>query len=191
MLYTVEHQREISVVAGPYSVTIFRHPGDREDRASARIMDCITGIATAEECDERALHRSHVFNAVIKTPMLSVKFALVVAEAAAPRVKVAALVRDREESCTPELVVYYPSIEALAMKARSSAHWERGTTMVWAASANKYLILNQTAPDSCEFMVLTPHGFADVLTCHRYDQDELTQQLLVFVERMEEDAAQH
>ena len=191
MLYTVEHQREISCVAGPYSVTLFRHPGEREDRASARIMDCITGIGTAEECDERALQRSHVFNAEIKTPMLSVKFALVVAEAAVPRVKVAELVRDREESCTPELVVYYPSIEALAMKARSSCHWERGTTMVWAASPKKYLILNQTAPAGCEFMVLTPRGFADVLTCHRYDQDELTQELLVFVERMEEEAAKH
>jgi len=191
MLYTVEHRREISCIAGPYSVTVFKHQGEHEDRARAVIASCVTGIGTPEACDERALQYAQNFQAVIKTPMLSVRFALIVAETAVPRAKVVAKVNANEEPCSAASICYYPSIEALAMKARSSRHWERGTTMVWAASASKYLILTQIAPDSCDFMVLTPQGFADVLTCHRYDQDDLTMQLLVYVETMEEATAEH
>ena len=191
MLCTVEHQREISVVAGPYSVTVFKHSGEHEDRARAVILYCITGIGTPEACDEKALHYVETFKAVLKTPLLSVKFALIAAEGAMPRESVATMVKEQDGACNAQSVCYYPSIDALAMKARSSRHWERGTTMVWASSPTKYLILNQVAPDSCEFMVLTPRGFADVLSCHRYGQDDLTQQLLVYVERMEEEAAEH
>lgn len=191
MLYTVEHQREISCVAGPYSVTLFRHQGDREDRARAVILYCITGIGTPEACDEKATEFEKNFSAKIKTPMLSVRYALMVAEKALPRESVAHQVRAQDGTCSADGICYYPSIEALAMKARSSRNWQQGTTMVWAASATTYLILNQVAPDSCEFMVLTPGGFADVLSCQRYDQDELTQQLLTYVERMEEEAAEH
>jgi hypothetical protein len=191
MLYTVEHQREISAVAGPYSVTLFRHQGNREDRSRAVILYCITRIGTPEACDEKATEFAKNFGARIKTPMLSVRYALAAAEESLPRSSVVAQVRAQDGSCSAEGVCYYPSIEGLAMKARSSRHWQQGTTMVWAASASKYLILNQVAPDSCEFMVVTPGGFADVLSCQRYDQDELTQQLLTYVERMEEEAAEH
>ena len=64
MLYTVEHQREISCVAGPYSVTLFRHQGDREDRARAVILYCITGIGTPEACDEKATEFEKNFSGV-------------------------------------------------------------------------------------------------------------------------------
>jgi len=191
MIYTVEHQKEISCVAGPYSVTVFKHSGDQEDRARAVIMTCITGIGSPEDCDARALQYAHNVNGVIKSPMLSEKFALVVSEAALPRDQVAQLIRDLDEACDPDSVCYYTSIDALAMKARSSRHWERGTTMVWASSPSKYLVLNQIAPDSCEFMVVLPHGAEDVLTCHRFDSEALTQKLLSYVELMEEAAAQH
>lgn len=186
MLYTVEHRREISTIAGPYSVTVFKHQGEQEDRARAVIVSCVTGIANSEACDERALQYAQNFDAVIKTPMLSVRFALIVAETAVPRGSVVQMVKAQDGSCSANSVCYYPSMDALAMKARSSRHWECGTTMVWAASSSKYLILNQVAPDSCEFMVLAPHGFADVLTCCRYEQEELTQKLLGYVEQIEE-----
>lgn len=191
MLYTVEHQRVQNSVAGPYSVTVFRHPGDEEDRRRAVIMACITGIGSSEACDERAIEKAQAYNARLKTSMLSTKYALVVAEMVAPRDQVAQLVRDAGGSCSPGLVCYYPSIDALALKARSSRHWAIGTTMVWAPKHGEFVVLNQVAPDSCEFMLLTPKGVQDVLSCSRYDQDGLVEQILIHVERMEEEAAEH
>lgn len=191
MLYTVEHQRVQNSVAGPYSAAVFRHQGNHEDRGCAVIMSCITGIGSAEACDERAIEMAQAFNAHIKTSMLSTKYALVAAEMVAPRDEVAELVRNAGGSCSPGLVCYYPSIDALALKAHSSRHWALGTTMVWAPKHGEFVVLNQVAPDSCEFMLLTPKGVQDVLSCSRYDQDGLVEQILIHVERTEEEAAEH
>ncbi|MBK6616510.1 hypothetical protein [Ottowia sp.] len=189
MLYTVEHQKIESTIAGPYTVVVFKHRGPRPDNRTAFVASTVTGIQTPELCDQRALTYAENFGATIVTPMLTEQFALLHMERMLPRESVIAGVRRCEEACSRESIGYYRSIDALAEKVRSSRNWTRGETFVWVSSPNEYLILTQIAPDSCEMLVVLPSGADDVLTAYRFSQEDLVQKLLCYLEVMGEAAA--
>jgi hypothetical protein len=178
MLYTVEHQKIESTIAGPYSVVVFRHHGPRLDRATAVIVSSATGLATPELCDRRAIEYAETFQAKIVNPLLSEKYALIHKERLLSPQEVVAHVCACGESCSVGSIGYYRSIDMLAAKVRSSRHWAYGETFVWAASPEQYLVLSQIAPDSCELMAVTPAGIKDVVTGYRFSQEDLVQQLL-------------
>ena len=77
----------------------------------------------------------------------------------------------------PGQIAHYPTLEALSEKARGSRHWGMGETFVWAESPEKFLILTQIAPDSCEMLVISHNGYHNVLTAYRFEQDELVAML--------------
>lgn len=43
MLYTVEHQKIESTIAGPYSVVVFKHGGPRPNNRTAFVASTVTG----------------------------------------------------------------------------------------------------------------------------------------------------
>jgi hypothetical protein len=71
----------------------------------------------------------------------------------------------------------YASLDALVEKARSSRQWSEGETFVCALAEDRYVIMKQVAPASCEMMTITQNGFHDVNTAYRFSQDELVRLL--------------
>lgn len=103
-------------------------------------------------------------------------------ELALPRGAVAELLSKHDELCCHEKIGYYPSIRALAQKVRSSKIWSQGEVFVYADSAQKFIVMKQIAPSSCEMLTISNAGFQDVLTAYRFEQDELETMLNGYIE---------
>ena len=189
MLYTVEHQEIESTIAGPYSVVVFKHKGAFADRRSATVASSVTGLRTPELCDARAMELAEHFGATIVNAMLTEKFALAQMERMLPCHAVIERLRTVGASCSQTSIRYYADLESLTSTVRSSRNWNLGETFVWVSSQTEYVILTQVAPASCEMMVVTPTGVEDVISAYRFEQDELIDKLLGYVEAMEEAAA--
>lgn len=87
---------------------------------------------------------------------------------------VQALLRDRyEESVRLQSISYYESIEDLAEWARRSKYWSQGETFVHVLDKDRYVILCQIAPASCEMLTVSQNGYHNVLTACWYEQHEL------------------
>lgn len=94
-----------------------------------------------------------------------------------------------QETVRAEQIGFYPSLDALAEKVRSSRHWSEGETFVCGPADDQYVIMRQIAPASCEMMTVTQNGFHDVNTAYRYSQDELVRLLQEYVGQKSEHAA--
>ena len=86
---------------------------------------------------------------------------------------VQALLANCDESCSASRIGFYPDVQSLVEKVRSSKCWAEGEVFVAAESADRYVIMKQVAPASCEMMTLTNSGFLDVYTAYRMDAAEL------------------
>lgn len=86
--------------------------------------------------------------------------------------EVAAILASHDESC-PDTLGYYPSVDELAKAVRGSTMWAMGSTFIYAESKQRFLILKQIAPSSCEMFVMSQTGAHDVLTAYRFSQEEL------------------
>ncbi|MFP3637554.1 hypothetical protein [Paraburkholderia sp. SIMBA_054] len=89
------------------------------------------------------------------------------------REKVKQVLAAHDESCNVEKVFFYPSLEALVETVRGNRVWAIGEIFVCALDEQRFVIMKQIAPDSCEMMTVTHKGFHDVLTAYRFEQDEL------------------
>lgn len=89
------------------------------------------------------------------------------------RAQVARLLASQDESCDLSRVSYYATLEALATTVTRSTHWALGEVFVCALDADRYIVMKQVAPSSCEMLVLSNVGFCDVISANRYGNDEL------------------
>lgn len=80
-------------------------------------------------------------------------------------------------------IQYYPTLEALVHTAASSRCWSLGETFVCAESPERFVIMCQVAPASCEMLTLTQNGFHDVLTAYRFAPDELAAQIRGYMDQ--------
>lgn len=92
-----------------------------------------------------------------------------------------AILSAEDEAFDPDRVGFYPDLESLAEKVRSSEVWSQGEVFVWAASKDEFVVMKQIAPSSCEMLTLTQDGYKDVLTAYRFEQDELLDTLRRFL----------
>lgn len=90
------------------------------------------------------------------------------------RARVKEILAGQDESIDERRICYYPSVEALVMRASGTKNWSSGEVFVYAETPNHFLILCQIAPSSCEMMTLTHNGFHDVVTAYRVAPEELT-----------------
>ncbi|MBN3760879.1 hypothetical protein [Burkholderia sp. Ac-20365] len=90
-----------------------------------------------------------------------------------PVEKIAAVLKEHGESCNPDRIGHYTTIDELVEKVRSSKNWERGEIFVCAIDAERFVLMKQIAPDSCEMLTLTHNGYHDVNTAYRFEQAEL------------------
>lgn len=79
----------------------------------------------------------------------------------------------QDEPVSENHMGHYTSISALAEKVRSSKCWTQGEVFCCAIDADRFIVMKQIAPSSCEMLTLTQNGFQDVITAYRYGQDEL------------------
>lgn len=84
-----------------------------------------------------------------------------------------ALLAAHDEGMNPEKVCYYTDIRALAEKASGSKCWSQGEVFVFCESEQRFIVMKQIAPSSCEMLTISNKGFQDVLTAYRYQLDEL------------------
>jgi hypothetical protein len=89
------------------------------------------------------------------------------------RSAVCALLAEQEESCNPDKIGYYTDIQSLAEKVRSSKNWSQGEVFVCAQSDQRFIVMKQIAPSSCEMLTISNSGFQDVLTAYRFELEEL------------------
>lgn len=82
-----------------------------------------------------------------------------------------------DECCDFDRIGYYDTIDGLAAKVRSSKMWSIGEIFVHAESADRFIIMKQVAPESCEMLTITHQGSFDVLTAYMYEQDDLVKVL--------------
>lgn len=80
---------------------------------------------------------------------------------------------NEDEGFNPAKTGYYASVEELAEKVRSAKNWSQGEVFVFAESEDKFVVMKQIAPSSCEMLTITQDGYKDVLTAYRFEQDEL------------------
>lgn len=90
-----------------------------------------------------------------------------------PQAAVVAILAKQGETCSERSICYYPNVSILAAQLRSSRCWAMGEVFVYAPTPDRYLVIKQVAPSSCEMLTVTAAGTADVLTAYRYEQDEL------------------
>lgn len=81
------------------------------------------------------------------------------------------------ESFDESHVGHYASIDELAEKVRSQKNWSMGEVFSCAIDQDRFLIMKQIAPASCEMLTISQNGYHDVLTAYRFDQAELVAQL--------------
>ena len=98
-----------------------------------------------------------------------------------PRTEVVRLLAEQEEKVNPNNIGYYSSIEELAAKTSSSKNWSIGEVFVYAPAPDRYLIMCQVAPASCEMLTMSASGPHDVLTAYRYPRQQLVDTLHKFV----------
>lgn len=98
------------------------------------------------------------------------------------RSRVADLLAAQDEACDPSRVSYYPAIEELAATVARSARWAQGEVFVHVSDANRYVVMKQIAPSSCEMLVLSNVGYCDVISANRYGHDELVTALLGYMQ---------
>ncbi|WP_432262904.1 hypothetical protein [Cupriavidus sp. TMH.W2] len=94
-----------------------------------------------------------------------------------PREQVQAVLAAHGESADLSHMLHYASLDHLAETVRGSRHWGQGEIFVCAIDDARFVILKQIAPSSCEMLTLTHHGFHDVLTAYRYEQQALVETL--------------
>lgn len=95
---------------------------------------------------------------------------------------VGSLLARHDEGCYSSKISYYADIESLAEKVRSSKCWSQGEVFVHAQSEQKFIVMKQIAPSSCEMMTISQNGFHDVLTAYRFGQEELVKTLASLLE---------
>lgn len=100
---------------------------------------------------------------------------------ALPITTVAAILAAQNEACVVDQVSYYPSLAALADTVRSSKCWAEGEVFVWASAPDRFIIMKQVAPSSCEMLTIAPSGAKDVLTAYRFTSNELVAQLQLYL----------
>ena len=100
-----------------------------------------------------------------------------------PQEKVARILASEDEICDPRRVCYYPDIETLAKQVRGSKNWTMGEVFVYAESPERFIIMKQVAPSSCEMFTVTQAGFCDVLTGYLFEQVELVELLTEYINR--------
>ena len=83
------------------------------------------------------------------------------------------LLANSGESSSAASIGFYPDVGALVEKVRSSKCWAEGEVFVAAESADRYVIMKQVVPASCEMMTITNSGFLDVYTAYRMEAAEL------------------
>lgn len=98
-----------------------------------------------------------------------------------PVAAVAAILAAHKEACVPDQVSYYPNLGALADTVRSSKCWAEGEVFVWASAPDRFIIMKQVAPSSCEMLTIAPSGAKDVLTAYRFTSNELVAQLQLYL----------
>jgi hypothetical protein len=91
--------------------------------------------------------------------------------------EVQAILARQGENVRAESIGFYDSADALAEQVRGSKNWGRGEVFVHCAARDRFVILCQVAPESCEMMALSQSGFHDVLTAYRFSQEELVGRL--------------
>lgn len=87
--------------------------------------------------------------------------------------KIRDILANASEEFNPANTGYYESVEELVEKVRGSKNWSQGEVFVYAESEDKYVVMKQIAPSSCEMLTITQDGYKDVLTAYRFEQDEL------------------
>lgn len=91
------------------------------------------------------------------------------------------LLAKEEEGCNPDRICFYPDLESMVALQRQNKNWSQGEIFVHAASMQRFIIMKQIAPSSCEFLTITHEGYKDVLTAYRFEQDELVSMLQAFL----------
>lgn len=105
--------------------------------------------------------------------------------------QVAEVLAAQEEGTNPSKIGRYVTLDALAEKVRSSRHWDQGEIFTCALDDARFVVMKQVAPASCEMLTLTHHGYHDVLTAYRYDQQELVEQLRGYLQVAPEPALRY
>lgn len=91
--------------------------------------------------------------------------------------------RQHDESCRPDDVGYYGSIEALASTVHGSRHWALGQAFVYAESADRFLVLLQVAPNSNCMATFNRSGLLDTLSPRQYELQEFQDSLARLLDR--------
>jgi hypothetical protein len=99
------------------------------------------------------------------------------------RAKVASILAGHDEHADVDKIGYYDSLDSLAAMVRSGKNWAEGEIFVSAFENDRYVIMKQVAPSSCELATYTQNGFHDVLTGYRFEQDELVEILKTYAAR--------
>ena len=133
-----------------------------EDLARAAATEALDGFPSPQF----RIKASHRWSEIEAAPEAAVLPALGMDE-------LRAILAAQDESCDPDRVGFYPDLEALAEKVRSSKIWSQGEVFVWAGSNDEFVVMKQIAPSSCEMLTLTQDGYKDVLTASSFDQEEL------------------
>jgi hypothetical protein len=87
--------------------------------------------------------------------------------------KIRDILANEDEGFNPAKTGYYASVDELAEKVRGTKNWSQGEVFVFAESEDKFVVMKQIAPSSCEMLTITQDGYKDVLTAYRFEQDEL------------------
>jgi hypothetical protein len=90
-----------------------------------------------------------------------------------PRTAIAQILLDNEEICDMQRIGYYPTLHELVSRASGSRHWSEGEVFVFAEASDRFIVMKQVAPDSCEMLTISNEGFHDVLTAYRFEAAEL------------------
>ena len=95
---------------------------------------------------------------------------------------IANILATHDEGCSEHKIGHYGTLAELAEKVRASKNWAIGEVFACALENERFVIMKQIAPASCEMMTITQNGFHDVLTAYRFGQQELVDQLVAYVE---------
>lgn len=87
------------------------------------------------------------------------------------------ILRTHDEGCDLSSIGFYPTLDELVARVRGSKNWTIGSVFVWAERDDRFVIMKQIAPDSCEMLTITNEGFVNVLTAYRFQQDYLVKML--------------
>lgn len=97
-----------------------------------------------------------------------------------PLQQIRAVLAKQGESFDEAHVSHYRSISELAETVRSQKNWSMGEVFSCAIDADRFLVMKQVAPASCEMLTISQQGFHDVLTAYRYSQADLVAQLSAY-----------